>query len=250
MELETICSNLIDLYHSAMQLEFHKSTYEKYMCLLREKYTDTLRAAADICALSEENMREIALCIPELVYSELSEIKNARKRDLRALDYKMTMVSYFLPVIGEMPGTHGKILAEKTVEIWNEKLPDHKIGYSSFESIKGGFKKGIFCYITSAVCKSMNKPDECYELETFRKYRDTYLMKTDGGRQLVERYYNIAPTIVRRINREKNADKIYLEIWEKYLRPCIRLIETEQNIECRELYTSMVKELEHKYLYL
>lgn len=250
MELETLCSNLIDLYHSAMQYEFHKSTYEKYMCMLREKYADTLSAAADICALSEESMKEIALCIPELVCSELSEIKNARKRDLRALDYKMTMVSYFLPVIGEMPGRYGKILAEKTVEAWNEKLPDQKIGYSSFESIKGGFKKGIFCYITSAVCKSMNKPDGCYELETFRKYRDTYLMKTDGGRELVERYYNIAPTIVRRIDREKNADIIYREIWEKYLRPCIRLIEQEQNNECRELYTSMVKELEHKYLYL
>lgn len=249
MELEILCSNLVDLYHSAMQFEFHKSTYEKYMGLLREKYADTLNAAADICASSEEGMSAIAMCIPEVVYSELSDIKNARKRDLRALDYKMTMVSYFLPVIGEIPGTYGKTLAEKTVEIWNEKLPDQKIGYSSYESIKGGFKKGIFCYITTAVCKSMNKPDGCYELETFRKYRDNYLMNADGGQELVERYYNIAPTIVKRIDRENHSEMIYREIWEKYLQPCIGLIEQEQNVECRELYTSMVKELEHKYLY-
>ena len=71
---------------------------------------------------------------------------------------------------------------------------------------------------------------------------------SDGGRKLVEEYYNIAPTIVKRINREKNADEIYRGIWNDYLSPCIRLIEEGRNEECREVYSQMVRRLEKDYM--
>ena len=147
------------------------------------------------------------------------------------------------------PTEKAQQLTQRMVDIWNEKMPEYKIGHSTYEGISGGFKKGIFCYITTAVCRSMHKPDDCYELAALRAYRDGYLSETEEGRHIVEEYYNIAPTIVKRIDREDGADEIYQGIWDEYLSPCIRLIEEDKKEECKELYVTMVRSLEKKYLY-
>ena len=103
--------------------------------------------------------------------------------------------------------------------------------------------------MTTAVCRSLDKPDGCYELKTLRDYRDRYLASSPGGRETIREYYNIAPTIVKRIERQKNADEIYRKIWKEYLERCIGLIETGKMEECREVYTKMVHELEREYLF-
>lgn len=249
METDRLLENLRELYDAALEYEFHKSSYEKYMESLKSKYADLLEETAGICDRTEEGLERIAACIPEYVCGELDKISSKRKRDLAALDHKMNMVSYFVPLIGEIPSLQVKTLTERMVEVWNEKMPEYKIGHSTYDSIRGGFKKGIFCYITTAVCRSMDKPDDCYELNTLRAYRDGYLSETEEGRLIVEEYYNIAPTIVKRIDRQEDADNIYRGIWEEYLSRCIRLIEEDEKDKCKELYISMVRSLEKEYLY-
>lgn len=249
METDRLLENLRELYDAALEYEFHKSSYEKYMESLKSKYADLLEETAGICDRTEDGLERIAACIPEYVCGELDKISSKRKRDLAALDHKMNMVSYFVPLIGEIPSLQAKTLTERMVEVWNEKMPEYKIGHSTYDSIRGGFKKGIFCYITTAVCRSMDKPDDCYELNTLRAYRDGYLSETEEGRRIVEEYYNIAPTIVKRIDRQEDAHNIYRGIWEEYLSRCIRLIEEDEKDKCKELYISMVRSLEKEYLY-
>lgn len=249
METDRLLENLRELYDAALEYEFHKSSYEKYMESLKSKYADLLEETAGICDRTEDGLERIAACIPEYVCGELDKISSKRKRDLAALDHKMNMVSYFVPLIGEIPSLQAKTLTERMVEVWNEKMPEYKIGHSTYDSIRGGFKKGIFCYITTAVCRSMDKPDDCYELNTLRAYRDGYLSETEEGRRIVEEYYNIAPTIVKRIDRQEDAHNIYRGIWEEYLSRCIRLIEEDEKDKCKELYISMVRSLKKEYLY-
>ena len=249
MDTDRLLEKLRKLYILTLDYEFHKSSYAKYMDSLRSNYADLLQEAADVCDRTDDGAERIAACIPEYVCGELDQISSKRKRDLKALDHKMNMVSYFVPLMGEIPSLQAKGLTERMVELWNEKMPEYKIGHSTYESIKGGFKKGIFCYITTAVCRSMHKPDDCYELAALRAYRDGYLSETEEGRHIVEEYYNIAPTIVKRIDREDGADEIYQGIWDEYLSPCIRLIEEDKKEECKELYVTMVRSLEKKYLY-
>lgn len=105
------------------------------------------------------------------------------------------------------------------------------------------------CYITTAVCESLGKPDDCYELELLRDYRDDYLLGKGAGTDIVQQYYNVAPTIVKRINKQQDAKAIYEGIWSEYLIPCIQLIEKEQLDDCKEVYSSMVYNLQKKYLY-
>lgn len=249
MEIKELQGELEELYRLTMVYEFHKTTYEQHMDSLKERYAALFEKIAAVCDESEENAEAVAQCIPEYVSKELRREPSRRKRDMKALDHKMNMVSFFVPLIGEMPSAKAKDVSGRMVELWNEKMPEYKIGHSDYDKIRNGFRKGTFCYITTAVCESLNKPDDCYELTTLREYRDGYLMSTESGREIVEEYYNIAPTIVKRIGRRSDAGEIYRGIWEEYLDPCIRLIEEDKKEECKERYSTMVRKLEKKYLY-
>lgn len=248
MEMNTLQKELTDLYQTSMGYEFQKATYDKRMDALKEEHAELLRETAHACDASDENLENLAACIPEYVSEQLAEEPSKRKRERKSIEHKMNMVSYFVPLLGTMPSGKAGKLTERIVEIWNEKMPEYKISHSTYESIRAGFQKGLFCYITTAVCKNFDKPDDCYELTVLRQYRDSYLLKSQSGRRLVEEYYNIAPTIVKRINKQKDAGEIYRGIWEMYLNPCIWLIEENKKEECREVYSRMVRGLEREYL--
>lgn len=249
MEIKTLQSELEELYRLTMVYEFHKATYEQHIESLKEKYALLLQETARACDRSEDAMEAVAGHIPQYVFQELQRETSRRKRDIKALDHKMNMVSFFVPLMGEMPSENAKAVTGRMVEFWNAKMPEYKIGHSDYDGIRGGFRKGVFCYITTAVCESLDKPDDCYELTMLRKYRDEYLMSSESGKEIVEEYYNIAPTIVKRISRQENAGEIYRGIWEDYLNPCIRMIEENRKEECKGRYIEMVRKLEKEYLY-
>lgn len=108
-------------------------------------------------------------------------------------------------------------------------------------------KKSSLCFITTAVCKYFNKPDDCYELTTLRKFRDTWLIGQSDGKELIEEYYAIAPDIVNAIDGSSKKDEIYMHIWSNYIEPCIKLIELGANDTCKKLYIEMVNELKAKF---
>lgn len=93
----------------------------------------------------------------------------------------------------------------------------------------------------------LNKPDDCYELTLLRRYRDGYLAEQPDGEELIAMYYDVAPSIVKHINRQPDSAAIYSRIYTEYLLPCIRMIERGELSECRELYTEMVNDLKEKY---
>lgn len=103
------------------------------------------------------------------------------------------------------------------------------------------------CFITSAVCESFGKPDDCYELTAFRTFRDSWLKDQPGGEALIEEYYRIAPGIVSQIDSQPDRQAIYQSIWETYLVPCLRYIESEQFEQCKQSYESMVNDLKERY---
>lgn len=104
------------------------------------------------------------------------------------------------------------------------------------------------CYITTAVCNSFGKSDDCYELSLFRKFRDGYLRKAEDGEKLIAEYYSVAPEIVRRIDMLPERDEIYFGIWERYLSKCVECIQNKELEICKSLYVEMVKRLEKLYL--
>lgn len=118
---------------------------------------------------------------------------------------------------------------------------------SGIEKLNKVQEKISGCFITTAVCTSLNKGDDCYELTMFRRFRDNWLINKDDGNYLIEEYYKIAPTIVAHINTLESSSIIYRQIWEVYLKPCLRYLEKNENESCKELYVNMVNTLKNRY---
>ncbi len=98
------------------------------------------------------------------------------------------------------------------------------------------------CYLTSACVEYYGKPDDCYELQTLRKFRDDVLIKSPEGQKLVDEYYKIAPPIVKRLhilNDSKNYEYIYSQILK-----CINHIENNENEKAVKVYTKMCQKMQ------
>lgn len=230
---------------------FSRKLYEVNFSAYCEKYTDILNAVLDAAYMVEDSEAFFKEAADELVSrmsSRLEKVKKKREKDDRLLDYNMIMVTYFFPAMLERNDLSLNKFADIITAAWKTYFPATNLEPATFQQINSGFKKR-FCYITTAVCKSLNKPDNCYELTVLRSYRDDYLMQTDQGNELIRIYYDVAPTIVKHINRENNCERIYKEIWEKYLSPCIKLIENNENAECELLYETMVYQLKDRYFH-
>lgn len=126
--------------------------------------------------------------------------------------------------------------AAEKVSGWLDSLP-----------IIGSRSGGGGCYITTAVCEFYGKPDDCYELTQFRKFRDTWLMEQEDGEALIQKYYETAPTVVETLKCGENREVIYRKLYSDYLLPCLQYIEEEKYESCKELYTEMVNNLCEEY---
>ncbi len=174
----------------------------------------------------------------------------SKKRDIesKTMDLNMTMAVFVLPIILEYKGNSSKLLADKLIASWKKEFPKSNLQAADYEYIEKGFHRK-YCYITTAVCETFGKPDDCYELTTLRDYRDNYLASLPNGDALIHEYYDVAPTIVKHIDQSEHAAEIYRSIWETYLNPCLSMIEHQEMEQCRELYQEMVYTLRDTYFY-
>jgi len=110
------------------------------------------------------------------------------------------------------------------------------------------YKKGS-CFITFAVCKSFNKPDDCAELTALRNFRDTFMMATTEMMDEVDEYYKIAPQICAEIEKSDDFGKrTYLTIWNKYLKSAVEAVNQNDNQKAYDIYKQMVMDLKREYL--
>lgn len=232
-----------------MVSKFKKSTYAGLFDDYRTKHTEYWQELER--ELSSDNSRnwieeEIRLIL-EYGKNRLDQVGIKMKRENLQLTMNMFLAVYYIPAVRKTGTAEAEHYTEELCRAWAEKFKGNPIKSAQFETIQGGFKSKL-CYVTTAVCRSMNKPEDCYELNLLKAYRDDYLLKTEKGEELVREYYDIAPTIVKRIEKKENADEAYRQIWEEYLKPCIYFIEQGDNSSCSERYIKMVEELKEQYL--
>lgn len=178
--------------------------------------------------------------------SDSGKISNSRKVD----ENRFILALFTVPMIRETKLEVAEIIADTIITEWEKRYPLQKFSKADYVEIRDGFKKRKLCFITTAVCDSFGKADDCSELQAFRTFRDSYLLKTEEGARLVDEYYDIAPSIVNTINVLEEQDEIYRSLWRKYLSPCLGYIERGQEMECKKVYINMVEELKRTYLFL
>ena len=68
-------------------------------------------------------------------------------------------------------------------------------------------------------------------------------MKTEEGRCLVQRYYEVAPAIATKIHDSTELDEMWISI-----NACVSAVLKQQNAEAIRIYIEMTNALTHKYL--
>jgi len=95
------------------------------------------------------------------------------------------------------------------------------------------------CYITTAVTKATGGPDDAYELETLRKYRDEFMKATPAGKELIQNYYDVAPKVVAKLSARKDNQEIYNYFYHRYIVPAVKQIEAGNNYAALTIYREM-----------
>lgn len=107
---------------------------------------------------------------------------------------------------------------------------------------KGSTSGGTVCFLTTACCSHKGLPDNCYELESLRKFRDTYLKEQSYGEKLIRAYYRDAPGYVKKLNEQPDKDELYENIYQQILE-IVRLLEAEKYTDAVVDYMFMVYSL-------
>lgn len=104
------------------------------------------------------------------------------------------------------------------------------------------------CFLTTACVEARDLPDDCYELQTLRDFRDNYVRHLPHGEETIREYYEIAPRIITRINDTANPAEVFETMYERLVQKSIKLIEAGRKTEAFENYRLIVRELKQEYL--
>lgn len=175
----------------------------------------------------------------------VTEFKQLKNSDFEKVVY--LYVAFAVPAVLKFNAEYSDELADDVLLTWNRENKKRKLGKATFETLNEGFKKK-WCFITTAVCNSLKKPDDCFELTSFRNFRDSYLAKQPGGKEQIQEYYIIAPLIVNAIDKSADRENVYKNIWSNHLSKCLEYYKRSEYENCRKGYTDMVSALREKWL--
>ena len=165
-------------------------------------------------------------------------------------DEKIVLAIFFVPMVRKQQLPISEEFVTILQKQWVERYPKSPFYLGDYESISGGFRKKFLglCFITTAVCQELGKPDDCEELTAFRAFRDSYLKACPDGEALIREYYDIAPGIVTCINLGSERRETYRAIRETWLAPCYEDLQNGRLAQCKDRYVDMVRTLEHRFL--
>ncbi|MEF2597296.1 MAG: CFI-box-CTERM domain-containing protein [Lachnospiraceae bacterium] len=240
---------LLDCCEDDPMQYFKKKTYaDSFQKMYQQHITtfDAIEQGYNTVIDKEQFLSNMAEALAKYGTEKYNSCTKKSQKERYLMDMNLTMAVFVLPMILEFHGNSSVPLSEKVLAAWKQEFPKSTLQAAEYSYIEAGFHKK-FCYITTAVCETFGKPDDCYELRLLRTYRDGYLAGTPGGEEMIRKYYDVAPSIVKHINQRPDRKEIYQSIWDEYLSPCIGLIESHQLEDCRVRYEDMVHTLAEKY---
>lgn len=236
------------LYPDGMK-NLTKSSFDPFFAQYERENREAVRQL-DLAAQGEYN--KAAAQAAERFLSELGarleenhKALTSRAREVE--DAKYTLCLFLIPMIRKQRLAISEPLAQAIYVQWQKVYPKYPFSLMTYETIAEGFQKRKLCFITTAACECMGKPDDCPELMAFRAFRDGYLSLCPDGEALIREYYNVAPGIVTAIRTAGEAGE-FRRIWSEYLAPCYAAISRGENEACKKTYTRMVQAMERKYL--
>jgi hypothetical protein len=106
--------------------------------------------------------------------------------------------------------------------------------------------KGGGCFLTTACTQYAGLPDDCRELTTLRRFRDTYVMSLHDGAEAVTEYYRSAPILLKYIDSSDDRVSILSGIFRS-VSTVVELVESGQSEKARAIYASMFRNLKERF---
>lgn len=103
------------------------------------------------------------------------------------------------------------------------------------------------CFLTTACCEAYGKPDDCYELETLRAFRNGWLRFQPGGAEAIAVYRVVAPQICAALACDPRHDYQLARMYWGTIVPCIALIHVGLSRPAYALYRRLVTRLMARY---
>ena len=100
----------------------------------------------------------------------------------------------------------------------------------------GGGGGGGGCFLTTATVHHMGLDDDGEVMNTLRRFRDTYMVKNKEKRKDVAWYYANAPKIVRKLDNHPNSERLYRNMYKKYIVPAYKAIKEGELDHAYEIY--------------
>jgi len=228
--------------------DYYEQAFTKYCVACDDVYKEI---SSDLENLSDDEknnyLDKLADEFVSIFANEYSQITKKGKQTSYITEHNAPMVIYVFPGILNFDADWSVPFCDVLKEKWNKVFNIVPLSYGTYGDIKSGFKTKL-CYITTAVCNSLNMSENCKELTMLKDYRDNILLKEKGGEAIVNDYYDIAPTIVKRINKSDNCNEIYKTLYTDHISKCIEDIENKQFDACKEQYMKMINELKSLYI--
>lgn len=98
------------------------------------------------------------------------------------------------------------------------------------------------CFITTACCETLGLSDDCFELRTLRRYRDTVLAKRPGGAEEIAAYYTLAPLILARLPHDAREQRLRA-VYARYILPAALAARFGLSVLAYRLYVRTLEEL-------
>lgn len=105
---------------------------------------------------------------------------------------------------------------------------------------------GEGCFLTTACCEVLGLPDDCFELETLRRYRDLVLAASPQGREDVALYYRLAPAMLAALPEAERRDQL-LSLYLRFILPCALAARFGLNRFAHHRYARMMAELSGEF---
>lgn len=220
--------------------EKYPGEYERYL----EQFSPALKAFRRNALNDSQAAEQFAALLFQKFQAALLK-PNGKRMD--SLSLRMTITALTVPAILSSGTEESEHAADCLLELWNSTYPKEHLGKATYEQVSGGFRHKL-CYITTAVCSSLGRADDCTELNEFRAFRDGWLAGSEDGPEKITEYYLFAPIIVRAIDASGHAPEEYRNIWEKWLSPLLQCLRGGRQEECAVGYEKMVRTLEQEWL--
>lgn len=198
-------------------------------------------------ALKEDYQIHSGICRLAAFY-----LSNALKRKIDNED------EVFNNIIEEIFSVHPTAIINSVIKIKTTYFPIYKLNDYGFDKIlklaqdnlsnnQNQTKKKEGCFLTTACVNYAGLPDDCFELQILRNFRDNYLASSAEGKNLIRQYYAEAPIIVDLINSDLQREVVLNGILET-VRKCVNYICCQRHSDALECYKKMYYHLRAQYI--